>query len=118
MFAAICEEFGLIFALAMLGIYVLILMRGASVAMNARTSFHALVAFGVVALIAAQTFVIVGGNIKLIPLTGVTLPFVSAGGSSMVSMMGGMGMLLGVSSLNAGDEAEDLRRLEWREGVL
>jgi cell division protein FtsW (lipid II flippase) len=117
-FAAICEEFGLIFALAMLGIYVLILMRGASVAMNARTSFHALVAFGVVALIAAQTFVIVGGNIKLIPLTGVTLPFVSAGGSSMVSMMGGMGMLLGVSSLNAGDEAEDLRRLEWREGVL
>ncbi len=116
-FAAISEEFGLIFALAMLGIYVLILMRGASVAMNARTSFHALVAFGVVALIAAQTFVIVGGNIKLIPLTGVTLPFVSAGGSSMVSMMGAMGMLLGVSSLNANDEADDLRRLEWREGT-
>ena len=117
-FAAISEEFGLIFALAMLGIYVLILMRGASVAMNARTSFHALVAFGVVALIATQTFVIVGGNIKLIPLTGVTLPFVSAGGSSMVSMMGAMGMLLGVSSLNAGDEAEDLKRLEWREGAV
>mgnify|MGYP000946306221 CR=1 FL=1 len=117
-FAAICEDFGLVFALAMLGIYVLILMRGASVAMNARTSFHALVAFGVVALLAAQTFIIVGGNIKLIPLTGVTLPFVSAGGSSIVSMMGAMGMLLGISSLNAGDEAEDLRRLEWREGSL
>jgi cell division protein FtsW (lipid II flippase) len=117
-FSAIGEEFGLVFALAMLGIYVLILMRGASVAMNARTSFHALIAFGVVALIATQTFVIVGGNIKLIPLTGVTLPFVSAGGSSIVSMMGAMGMLLGVSSLNAGDEAEDLKRLEWREGVV
>jgi cell division protein FtsW (lipid II flippase) len=117
-FSAICEDFGLVFALAMLGLYILILMRGASVAMNARTSFHALVAFGVVALIAAQTFVIVGGNIKLIPLTGVTLPFVSSGGSSMVSMMGAMGMLLGVSSLNAGDEADDLKRLEWREGVL
>ena len=116
-FAAISEEFGLVFALAMLGVYVLILMRGASVAMNARTSFHALVAFGVVSLIAVQTFVIVGGNIKLIPLTGVTLPFVSAGGSSMVSMMGAMGMLLGVSSLNANDEADDLRRLEWREGT-
>jgi cell division protein FtsW (lipid II flippase) len=117
-FAAICEEFGLVFALSMLGIYVLILMRGASIAMNARTSFHALIAFGVVALIGVQTFVIVGGNIKLIPLTGVTLPFVSAGGSSMVSMMGAMGLLLGVSSLNANDEAEDLKRLEWREGVL
>ena len=117
-FAAICEDFGLVFALAMLGLYVLILMRGASVAMNARTSFHALVAFGVVALLATQTFIIVGGNIKLIPLTGVTLPFVSAGGSSMVSMMGAMGMLLGISSLNAVDEAEDLRRLEWREGAL
>jgi len=117
-FAAIGEEFGLVFALAMLGIYVLIVMRGASVAMNARTSFHALVALGVVALLAVQTFVIVGGNIKLIPLTGVTLPFVSAGGSSMVSMMGAMGMLLGVSSLNATDEAEDLRRLEWREAGL
>ncbi len=117
-FSAIGEEFGLVFALAMLGIYVLILMRGASVAMNARTSFHALIAFGVVALIATQTFVIVGGNIKLIPLTGVTLPFVSAGGSSIVSMMGAMGMLLGVSSLNAGDEADDLRRLEWREDAL
>jgi cell division protein FtsW (lipid II flippase) len=117
-FAAICEDFGLVFALAMLGLYVLILMRGASVAMNARTSFHALVAFGVVALLATQTFIIVGGNIKLIPLTGVTLPFISAGGSSMVSMMGAMGMLLGISSLNAVDEAEDLRRLEWREGAL
>ena len=115
-FAAICEDFGLVFALSMLGIYVLILMRGASVAMNARTSFHALVAFGVVSLIAVQTLVIVGGNIKLIPLTGVTLPFVSSGGSSIVSLMGAMGMLLGVSSLNAGDEAEDLKRLEWREG--
>ena len=115
-FAAICEDFGLVFALAMLGIYALILMRGASVAMNARTSFHALVAFGVVSLVAVQTLVIVGGNIKLIPLTGVTLPFVSSGGSSIVSMMGAMGMLLGVSSLNAGDEAEDLKRLEWREG--
>jgi cell division protein FtsW (lipid II flippase) len=117
-FAAICEDFGLVFALGMLGIYVLILMRGASVAMNARTSFHALVAFGVVSLLAVQTLVIVGGNIKLIPLTGVTLPFISAGGSSIVSMMGAMGMLLGVSSLNAGDEAEDLKRLEWREGGL
>lgn len=114
-FAAIGEEFGLVFALGLLAIYVLILLRGVSIAMSARTSFHALLSFGIVALLGLQTFVIVGGNIKLLPLTGVTLPFVSAGGSSMVSMMGAMGMLLGVSSINANDEADDLARLEWRE---
>ncbi len=116
-FAALCEEFGLVFAIGLLCVYVLIIMRGVSVAMNARTSFHGLVAFGYVVLLGFQTFIIVGGNIKLLPLTGVTLPFVSAGGSSVVAMMGGMGLLLGVSSLNAHDEVEDLKRLQWREGV-
>jgi len=116
-FAAIAEEFGLVLSICLLAIYVLVILRGMVVAMNARTSFHSLAAFGIVAMLGLQTMLIVGGNIKLIPLTGVTLPFVSAGGSSMVSMMGAMGMLLGVSSLNANDEADDLRRLEWREGT-
>ena len=75
-FAAICEEYGLIFALGLLGIYLVIVLRGASVAMNARSSFHALTALGVVALIGIQTLVIVGGNTRLIPLTGVTLPYI------------------------------------------
>ena len=115
-FAAICEEFGLIFALGLLGVYLVIVLRGAWVAMNARTSFHALTALGVVALIALQTLVIVGGNAKLIPLTGVTLPYISAGGSSMVSMMGAAGLLLGVSSINAHDELDDYHRAaELRE---
>ena len=109
-FAAICEEYGLIFALGLLGIYLVIVLRGASVAMNARSSFHALTALGVVALIGIQTLVIVGGNTRLIPLTGVTLPYISAGGSSMVSMMGAAGLLLGVSSINAHDELEDYKR--------
>lgn len=63
-----------------------------------------------VALIGIQTLVIVGGNTRLIPLTGVTLPYISAGGSSMVSMMGAAGLLLGVSSINAHDELEDYKR--------
>ncbi len=117
-FAALSEEFGLVFAIGLLCVYALILMRGVSIAMNARTSYHGLVAFGYVALLGLQAFVNVGGNVKMIPLTGVTLPFVSAGGSSIVAMMGGMGLLLGVSSLNAHDEVEDLKRLQWREGVL
>ncbi|MBR2571874.1 MAG: FtsW/RodA/SpoVE family cell cycle protein [Clostridia bacterium] len=114
-FAAICEEFGLVFAVGLILIYVIIILRGISVAMNARTSFHMLIAVGVVVLIGVQAFIIIGGNVKMIPLTGVTLPFVSTGGSSIISMMGAFGMLLGVSSVNAYDEAEDLKRLEWRE---
>ncbi|MEG0144993.1 MAG: FtsW/RodA/SpoVE family cell cycle protein [Clostridia bacterium] len=113
-FAAICEEFGLIFALCLLAVYLLIVLRGAAIAMNARSSFHSLTALGVVSLIALQTLVIVGGNIQLIPLTGVTLPFVSAGGSSMISMMGAAGLLLGVSAINAHDEADDYARMQWK----
>lgn len=116
-FAAVSEEFGWIFAVCVLAVYVLIIMRGVSVAMSARTSFHAMTAFGVVAMIGLQTLVIVGGVIKLIPLTGVTLPFVCSGGSSMVACMGMMGMLLGISSINAQDEIEDLHKLEWREAM-
>ncbi|MGJ4850222.1 FtsW/RodA/SpoVE family cell cycle protein [Bacillota bacterium Meth-B3] len=114
-FAALSEEFGLIFALMLLVVYLLIVLRGMSVALNARTSFHALTALGVVVLLGVQAFINVGGNIKMIPLTGVTLPFISAGGSSMVSMCLSFGLLLGVSSINAHDEADDLTRMTWRE---
>jgi cell division protein FtsW (lipid II flippase) len=114
-FSAIGEEFGMIFSLCVLAIYVLMVMRGVTVAMSARSSFHALLAFGIVTMLALQTLIHIGGNIKLIPLTGVTLPFVSAGGSSLISCMGMMGLLLGVSSVNANDEAEDLKNREWRE---
>ena len=115
-FAAICEEFGLIFAVCLLIVYALIFMRALTIAMNARTSFHSLVAFGIAFMFALQALIIVGGNIRLIPLTGVTLPLVSAGGSSIVGTMASLGLLIGISSLNAEAEAVDLRRMEWREG--
>ena len=114
-FAAICEQFGMIFALCLLAVYVLIIMRGISIAMSCRDGFHALLAFGIVTLLGLQTLLIVGGNIRLIPLTGVTLPFIAAGGSSMVSCLTGIGMLLGISSLNADRDEDDVRRAEWQE---
>ena len=114
-FAAICEQFGMIFALCLLVVYALIVMRGVSIAMSCRNSFHALLAFGISALIGLQTLLIVGGNIRLIPLTGVTLPFVAAGGSSVVSCLTGVGMLLGISSLNADNDEADARRAAWQE---
>lgn len=115
-YAAICEEFGFVFALLLLAVYVIIVMRGISIAMNARSSFHALLAFGVVTMLGLQTLLIVGGNIRLIPLTGVVLPFVAAGGSSMISYMAAIGLLLGISSLNADADDDDIRRAEWQEG--
>ena len=116
-FAAITEEFGLIFAIGLLTIYVLIILRGLIVAFNARTSFHSLAAFGLVIILGLQTMLIVGGNTKLLPLTGVTLPLVCYGGSSLVSTFFSMGILLGISSMtmNAEDEAKDIERLEIRE---
>ena len=113
-FAAIAEEFGLIFAIGLLAVYVLIIMRGLIVAFNARTSFHSLASFGLVVILGLQTMLIVGGNTKLIPLTGVTLPLVCYGGSSLVSTFFSMGVLLGISSMNAEDEARDIERIEMK----
>ena len=115
-FAAICEQFGMIFALCLLAVYALVILRGISIAMSCRDGFHALLAFGIVTILGLQTLLIVGGNIRLIPLTGVTLPFIAAGGSSMVSCLTGVGMLLGISSLNADQDEEDVRRAQWQEG--
>ncbi|HIU33182.1 MAG TPA: FtsW/RodA/SpoVE family cell cycle protein [Candidatus Pullichristensenella excrementigallinarum] len=117
-FAAIAEEFGLVFSICLLAIYVLIIMRGLVVAMNARTSFHSLTAFGIVVMLGLQTMLIVGGNTKLIPLTGVTLPMISSGGSSLVSTFLSFGILLGISSMNAEDEARDIEKLSIREEVF
>ena len=115
-FAAICEQFGMIFALCLLAVYALVILRGISIAMSCRDGFHALLAFGIVTILGLQTLLIVGGNIRLIPLTGVTLPFIAAGGSSMVSCLTGVGMLLGIFSLNADQDEEDVRRAQWQEG--
>lgn len=114
-FASMSEEFGLVFAVAILAIYVIIILRGLLISMHARTSFHSLTAFGLVVLLGLQTMLIVGGNTKLLPLTGVTLPLVSYGGSSLMSTFFSMGMLLGISSMNAEDEARDIELIALRE---
>lgn len=116
-FTSIAEEFGLIFSLGVMALYVLVIMRGLIVAMNARTSFHSLTAFGIVTITGLQALLIIGGNTKLLPLTGVTLPLVSYGGSSLVSTFFSMGVLLGISSMNAEDEARDIEKIALREEV-
>ncbi len=105
-FAVICEEFGILFGIAVIALYLLLIIRGALIALNTRDRYLMLVAFGCTVLITLQSFIIIGGVIKLIPLTGITLPFVSAGGSSMIACMMLLGVLEGVAIAN-GEMLED-----------
>jgi cell division protein FtsW (lipid II flippase) len=83
-FAAICEEFGVLFGACLILVFVLIFLEGARGALENHNRFLTMLCAGLTALIAFQSFLIIGGVIKLIPLTGVTLPFVSYGGTSIV----------------------------------
>jgi cell division protein FtsW (lipid II flippase) len=96
-YAVITSELGLFGAVALLVVYLLFIARGFKAAVLARDSFSTLLATGLTAVIAIQVFVIVGGVTRVIPLTGVTLPFVSYGGSSIVANFVLLGLLLLVS---------------------
>lgn len=96
-FIALAEEAGLVAALALLLVYALLVTRGLQLALRASAPFSQLLAAGLTAVLAVQTAVIVGGNLKLIPLTGVTLPFVSYGGSSLLANFLIVGILLRIS---------------------
>jgi cell division protein FtsW (lipid II flippase) len=106
-FAAIAEEFGLVGALALLLCNALLVARAARAATLARDSFQALLAAGIGLLFGLQSFIIIGGNVKLIPLTGVTLPFVSYGGSSLLASFVLLALLLRVSEREPGDDQAD-----------
>lgn len=103
-FAAIGEELGLLGACALLLCYLVFIFRGLSTASRAKSDMAAFTATGLVASIGLQVFVIVGGVTALIPLTGITLPFVSRGGSSMLSTFILLALLL-----RAGDESTGLQ---------
>lgn len=96
-YAVITDELGLFGACAVLLIFLLIVERGFRIAMLARDSFSTLLATGLTSVLALQVFVIVGGVTKVIPLTGVTLPFISYGGSSLVANFVLLALLLLVS---------------------
>jgi cell division protein FtsW (lipid II flippase) len=96
-YAVITNELGLVGACGLLCVYLLVLQRGFKIAMLARDGFSKLLAVGLTSVFALQVFVIVGGVTKLIPLTGVTLPFVSYGGSSIVANFVLLALLLLVS---------------------
>jgi len=99
-FAAICEELGIFAGVAIIMIYFLFAYRGVKIAITTKNDFYKTLAILTTVMFAYQTFIIVGGVIKLIPLTGITLPFVSAGGSSLLSSYISMGILVAISSMD------------------
>ncbi len=96
-YAVITNELGLAGALALLIAYLLFVARGLKIAMLARDSFSKLLATGLAFTVALQVFVIVGGVTRVIPLTGVTLPFVAYGGSSVAMNFVLLALLLVIS---------------------
>jgi len=96
-FTALSEELGLLGALAILGLYLVVAERGMRVAATAEDDFRSLLAAGLTLVLLVQAAIIVGGNAKLIPLTGITLPFISYGGSSLLANAVVVGLLLALS---------------------
>jgi cell division protein FtsW (lipid II flippase) len=96
-FAALGEELGLIGVLAILGIYLVVIERGLRIAASAGDDFRSLLAAGLALVVGVQAFIIAAGNLKLIPLTGITLPFISYGGSSLLVNGIVVGLLLALS---------------------
>ena len=99
-FAAIGEETGLLGAAGLLLLYLCLAIRGMATAARAKSDVSSFAAVGLTAIIILQAFIIVGGVTRLIPLTGLTLPFVSQGGSSLLASFISVALLL-----RAGDEA-------------
>jgi cell division protein FtsW (lipid II flippase) len=100
-FSAIGEELGLVGAVGIILLYLLFAYRGFRIATKAGDDFRRLLAAGLTSIFALQAFLIMGGVTKLIPLTGITLPFVSYGGSSIVANFVLVALLLRVSDRSA-----------------
>ena len=96
-FSAICEEMGMFGGVALILLYFIFAYRGMKIALMLPDSFDKCVVIGITAMFAVQTFIIIGGVIKMIPMTGITLPFVSYGGSSLLSSFIALGVMQAIS---------------------
>lgn len=114
-FAAIGEEMGLIGASTLLMSYLLIIGAGLRVALRTNRDIEKLLAVGLTTIIGMQAFIIIGGVIKVVPLTGITLPFVSYGGSSLLANYILLALLMRLSDMSAVRMGERPDEPTWAE---
>ena len=117
MFSAIAEELGSIFGICLLLVCMSCFVMFVNISMQLTNRFYRLVAVGLGTTYAAQIFLTVGGGIKLIPMTGVTLPFVSYGGSSMLSTLIMFSIVQGLYMLQRDEEAKNEAQDQQRYGI-
>ncbi len=115
-FAAIAEEFGILFAVFLLFVYLCSFYMILNIAMCLKDIYYKLVAAGLGTLVIFQAFLSIGGVIKFIPSTGVTLPFISYGGSSLVSMFAIWAIIQGMYLKRSDEVAENEKEKESKKG--
>lgn len=106
-FSAICEEMGVLGAIGVIMLYFVLVYRGFKIAVSSTNGFQKAVSAGLSAMLGVQTFIIIGGVTKLIPLTGITLPFISYGGSSMLTTFAALGILQAISAMK-GEQTDEI----------
>lgn len=106
-FSVLANEFGFVGTILVIGLLVFVIIRCFVVAKNAPDAYGALLAYGFAVLMGFQTIVNVGVNLRLLPVTGLTLPFISYGGSSIVSLLMGIGLVQNVRM-----RTDDRKKLE------
>lgn len=115
-FAMVGQEFGLIGGIAVIGLFLFFAYRGLRVSRAAPDTFGGLLAVGITAWIAFQAFINIGVVVNLLPVTGITLPFVSSGGTSLVVSFAAVGILLSISretQVRGTHDDEDPDRGRW-----
>lgn len=119
-FTSIAEELGLLGTAAVILMLLFIILRGISIALSSKTTFGRYLAFGISAYLALQSIFIIAGNLGLFPLTGITLPYLSYGGSSLVTNLLSLMILLKVSTLTSSKTQPEtvLRPYRWVTGFI
>ncbi|MBI2761741.1 MAG: rod shape-determining protein RodA [Chloroflexi bacterium] len=113
-FSVLGEELGFVGAMVLFALFVLLLFRGLRVATAAQDDFGRLVATGIVVMVLAQVFINIGVNVRLFPVTGIPLPFISQGGSSLMTMFMAVGLLQSILARRRPPGAsKPPDRLEW-----
>jgi len=116
-FAAMAEELGFIRLLIILGMYGIFVWRGYRIALNAPDRFGFMLATGITTWIGLQASINIAVNLALFPITGLTLPFISYGGTSLTALLGAVGILLNISMFST-EEVVKERRTRRRPSIL